>query len=538
MGKKRIPHLDSNSLYKMGNAGKAQQLQLLDVEEEAAQIKQGLEELEQKQKENVRTGAQLINELENFLGEIEGVRVPSATTALIESAFSEYEKKSNENFIASSYNVKRAKEILTNNNWDSYYGNIVNYAEKAGMNLQEDPFLTMLSESQYQVLSETIDKEFAKKTSIRNKTDLKFLAIAIVLEVTKGLLFPVVAEKMEYGRSFDPADRLDHNDKVIKNTEKEETGLYRDKKMEKYGTGEWIELLYRSVPYDITAGTGNMEDINLHAGQHRLYTLGHDPILGWIFGTANILTDTITMTPGAIVIEGNSSKIADLLKIASIRSYRIIRKPKMKVTEERVSLLQLFEESYNIIREHPMNLPAAVFKQSQHLKSDVYTKLGLPVPVVEMFSPEFASKLYSNHYDALCLERDVKVVGSSAILSIVIDILIGLIHGLYYDTQKDGSRDLFEVRTRKILLVANTIGTGSNLIYTYLSKNARSLDIGGLLITLSHLFTDTRFLVRIKQEFIENRLYEKIASEIDEIDEIEKKLMDYDYEHRNLYRQT
>ena len=116
MGKKRIPHLDSDSLYKMGNAGKAQQLQLLDVEEEAAQIKQGLEELEQKQKENARTGAQLINELENFLGEIEGVRVPSATTASIESAFNEYEKKSNENFIASSYNVKRAKEILTNNN--------------------------------------------------------------------------------------------------------------------------------------------------------------------------------------------------------------------------------------------------------------------------------------------------------------------------------------------------------------------------------------------------------------------------------------
>ena len=27
---------------------------------------------------------------------------------------------------------------------------------------------------------------------------------------------------------------------------------------------------------------------------HRMYTLGHDPILGWFFGTANILTDCIT----------------------------------------------------------------------------------------------------------------------------------------------------------------------------------------------------------------------------------------------------
>jgi len=25
-----------------------------------------------------------------------------------------------------------------------------------------------------------------------------------------------------------------------------------------------------------------------------MYTLGHDPVLGWLFGTANILTDCIT----------------------------------------------------------------------------------------------------------------------------------------------------------------------------------------------------------------------------------------------------
>ena len=31
-------------------------------------------------------------------------------------------------------------------------------------------------------------------------------------------------------------------------------------------------------------------------GNHRVHTLGHDPILGWIFGTGNIMTCTITLS--------------------------------------------------------------------------------------------------------------------------------------------------------------------------------------------------------------------------------------------------
>jgi hypothetical protein len=47
------------------------------------------------------------------------------------------------------------------------------------------------------------------------------------------------------------------------------------------------------VPYDITKGSKDL-GINMGGKYHRMYTLGHDPILGWVFGTANILTDCIT----------------------------------------------------------------------------------------------------------------------------------------------------------------------------------------------------------------------------------------------------
>ena len=37
-----------------------------------------------------------------------------------------------------------------------------------------------------------------------------------------------------------------------------------------------------------------------------------------------------------------------------------------------------------------LNLPAAIFAQGCHLKSDKFTKLGLPVPILETINPEFA----------------------------------------------------------------------------------------------------------------------------------------------------
>ena len=74
-------------------------------------------------------------------------------------------------------------------------------------------------ENAFQELDE-INEAFSKKTSIINKTDLIFLAIATALQVTKSLLYPYVAQKTGYGDSFNPDNRLAHNDKVIEKAHK------------------------------------------------------------------------------------------------------------------------------------------------------------------------------------------------------------------------------------------------------------------------------------------------------------------------------
>ncbi|MCI6249108.1 hypothetical protein MR730_09455 [bacterium] len=533
MAKKKIAQLKSDALFEYGKAEKVQQSQIFDAQGEVEDIRQGLEHLELMHKTMSADGEDIISELESFLEVVENHALPNDVAKTIECYFDEYQNSIENITSSTTYDIRKTKEILTHNNWESYFEKVTEYANGIGIDDGEDPFMSLLGEQEYKKLEEEIDGEFAKKTSLKNKTDLKFLAIAIALEVAKGLLFPIVAEKMEYGDSFNPDDRLAHDDKSIKDAQKKATDKYRDKKLETNEKGQWIEFLYRTVPYDTTVGTGDMPELNLHGAAHRLYTLGHDPILGWIFGTANILTDTATVSPGAIV--QNNNKWAELIKIAGIRTYKVQRIPKLKILPEKVSMVAMFKDSYAVATEHPMNLPAAVFAEGQHLKSDANTKMGLPVPALEVFAPNFASKLYSNNYDALCFARDVKIVGKSATVSLLMDMLIGLIHGLYYDPQKDGSRDLYEVRTRKILLIANTIGTSSNLIFSYCTQNIKAVDIGGLLVTLSHLFTDTRFLLNVKKEFVENKLYEKIENEIKELNNIESELMEYGNKHRAIY---
>lgn len=348
-----------------------------------------------------------------------------------------------------------------------------------------------------------INAKFSSKTSIINKTDLAFLAIATALQVTKSLVFPYVAEKFGYGESFNPEDRLDHNDKSIEKAHREANDKFRDKKLKKNPTGQWINILYQTVPYDITKGSSEI-GINMGGRYHRIYTLGHDPILGWLFGTANILTDCITF---------NNFHTNRITRVDPITGSK-----KMKITPEVVPLPMMFEECYEQIKGDKLNLPAALFAQAQHLKSDEFTKLGLPVPILETINEGFASKLYSEHYDALCLARDIKVVGASFLVSKIFDIIIALTHGLF--KSKDEEKDLFEVRTRKILLISNSIASTSTIINTAITKNPKNLDIGGLLNTVTHLFTDLRFIARIKQEFIESEISTKIQKEIDEVDKL------------------
>lgn len=334
-----------------------------------------------------------------------------------------------------------------------------------------------------------LDKEFEEQTGL-DKRDVKFLFFATALQIGRWVVInkinQSITEKMN-------DSRLKDNAPSIKKMEREKRDKFKNKhdgkwdhnKSEKYPT--WLEIVYDGVPYDVTVGSPKF-GVNMEAGYHRIHTLGHDPLLGWLFGTMNIISSTITLD--------------------DFRTYKVSSKPKPKHWEYQTSVFDGFRMAIESIKEDDKRLPAAIFAQCLHLKSDVFTKNGLPIPILETFTPDFAGKLYKSNYDSLCLMKDIAVVGSQAVIAILINMIISLIHGLYYDPEKYSSRDIYEVKTRKILMYSNLISTASNVIWVGGNAIAgnesawKDLDIGGIIVTMHRLVTDTKFIQSIKEEFV------------------------------------
>ena len=347
---------------------------------------------------------------------------------------------------------------------------------------------------------ERINNEFSNKTGIFNKKDLSFLMVATALQTARWLIIQSICGDL--GQTIDKDARLDHNDKSIKESVKESNKSFQ-KHFENHGHREsiknyksWEQILFSSAPYDTAVGSAAFGE-NLEGGYHRYKTLGHDPILGWIFGTANFITDTCTLS--------------------NYNSYRISRVGTPHFSEP-TNLGTIFYEVFDSTKEDWLRLPAGIFAEFVHLKSDVFTKLGLPVPVLETFSESLAGDLYKSQYDSLCLLKDLAIVGNQAAWSILINMIISLVHGLLYNPEKDGDRKLYEVRTRKILCISNALASAGNIAYAVGTEDWRKLDVGGIMVTLYRLFTDARFISRIKKQFIEGEMDKVLEKEIKELD--------------------
>lgn len=211
--------------------------------------------------------------------------------------------------------------------------------------------------------------------------------------------------------------------------------------------------------------------------------MGHDPLLGWIFGTANILSETVTknniiLESYSTVLVGNEYKINGTTNIASI-----------------------FANSVDRVQDDYKDLILAIAKHALHLSSDAFTTMGLPIPVINTLSPNLSSKLLKNGIDIYSVSR-------SMAMSSLINMIVAAVHGLFYDESKYHNRDIYEVKTRKIISYSNAIASASNIIYVAVSAylgNERALnklDVGGLIVTIYRLLSDSKFIREVKEEFV------------------------------------
>lgn len=248
----------------------------------------------------------------------------------------------------------------------------------------------------------------------------------------------------------------------------------------------WEDALFQSVPYDAIKTSTHISETGLAGTTHRYRTLGHDPVLGWIFGTANIMTNSLTKS--------------DIVTTYQVSNMTILR-------HYPLGTLGMLNKAAEYAQNDPMLLAASTARQAIHFGSDYFTKQGLPIPLIATVNNDVAkTMLTKGHIDMWSITR-------GAALSALINQLIATIHRLLYNEDRDGTPSMYEVRTRKILSYSNAMATGSNIIVTAFTKDLTKLDVGGILVTLYRIVSDYKFIHEIKRDFLKNEFYNIVVGE-------------------------
>jgi hypothetical protein len=331
------------------------------------------------------------------------------------------------------------------------------------------------------MIIENIEKEFENKTGL-NKTDVTFLFFAVALQCIRQYAFTSFKERQGHEQSAKRSKSMEK--KIFTLFDKDsQSGINTDY----YASLETIIL--KGVPYDAQDGSKKFdlggENKGLSGRTHRFRTLGHDPILGWIFGTANIMTSTLT----------DWKFTSYHVKDKSIAN-GTIRFGIDEIASTEMALMKSFER----LQEEPEAFAAALIKQALHYDSDLYSTMGLPIPAVgTLTSPDFAQKLSTYGLDS----GNLVTVGKQITGAVLINTVIAMVHRLFYNEKVHGSEKLYEVKTRKILSYSNMIASASNIIYVAIDNSAiDKLDIGGIIVTIHRLLTDIDFIRKVKEEFV------------------------------------
>ena len=368
-----------------------------------------------------------------------------------------------------------------------------------------------------------LDREFEKKTGLHGD-DVKFLFAAIGLQVARIVILNELTK-------VQPAGANNRNETELHKVQEKLLGKLYDGQnaVERPYFASMEHIVTRAgVPYDATAPLSSKsirqlldkdfdwtyspdellpnESPELFKGaNHRFATLGHDPILGLVFGTANIMTNTITCV--------KKVKGIPLLTTNHVVYTSDFKHPRIAVYGSTAVMLQ---QAIQRTMDQPSAFVAALIKQIIHIGTDMYTPAGIQIPGANLVLSNTEAERLTKYMST----GDLLKAGVSAKLAELINLLISTVHTLQCDrTLSETEQKLYNVRTRKIILYSNAIATGSNVLWVGCNMAAgnesaiKQLDIGGLIVMIQRLISDTKFTQQIKEEFVFGRFNTLIRGE-------------------------
>lgn len=348
-----------------------------------------------------------------------------------------------------------------------------------------------------QILND-LDAEFEKQTGL-NKADFAFLFLATALQLGRIILINALTEVEKAGQGNTKED-------ILKRLQKKVLGKFDNGIIEEarpyYAPRNQI-IYGRGVPYDTTAFLGDKENF-FKGANHRFATVGHDPVLGLIIGTANILTNTITVVDESLISKHSPKAIP--LAFLKCHTNHVVYDADLKNPKIGIRTIPglMMKEAMGRYENDKESIAAALIKQIIHIGTDLYTPMGIQIPGANLVLSNTNVEKLTQYVNW----GDIIKVGASAGIAVFINYIISVLHSLLYDESVYNSREIYSVKTRKILMISNTIATTSNLIWVGANVYAgdksqiRNLDIGGLIVTMYRLINDPRFIRQVKEEFV------------------------------------
>lgn len=253
------------------------------------------------------------------------------------------------------------------------------------------------------------------------------------------------------------------------------------------------------VPYDASTNYNLNEYVDgLSSWFHRYHSLGHDPILGFIFGVFDIMTGRFT------AIDRNGKIISQ------------------------------------IVGDVPdgMNIFKAIGQVFGHMKSDVNTSMGLPAPMMTLFNmlqfgsigkdgltvAEVARGMYAEGYD-------FKHFCSMSIPTMIIEVLVRIPycikrlnegHSLKESIPINGIKNKLP-KLQTMLFISHTICTTLNAEKVYFTQNPLAINYTEWMAFIKYSLSQLKWTLyekpNLRNDYVEGKLneeWERILSTIND----------------------
>lgn len=380
----------------------------------------------------------------------------------------------------------RAKQILSEalNEYDTQKSTIDNELQTYKEKVEELPSVVL-----------KLDDKFEELTNITKK-DWAFLAFASTLQVARQYLTSILKTRLTDKESAQqtPFHSEEHS----------------DRRTRKYYATK-TEIVNNPVPFDAirkTETVKNNGNPKLNGFNHRYTAIGHDPLLGLVFGTANILTKTITVAKGSLLFD--TYHVGSRLASNGKSEYNV----DMLTNQASTSLM--FQHIFSRIKTEGKDgweaLGYAISKELVHLLSDIRTSKSLPIPIISAISPEMSRILNLCGIDSLF----ATTFTIDLFVSKFINMIIAYAHAWCYNPETDGPIEVYEVRTKNIIYYSSLISLSSTTIQTiyraYMGDVSAisKFDWGGTVDSMQIIWNTPFIIEKMKSEYILNKVVEHL----------------------------